>query len=98
MSDHGKGSETARAGAFRASRRRKEGRRTPRLYGRAAFAAAVEDGFTPDELGQVLAGRRIVDAFPVWGDESVATYATRTVCEMMMAYVAQDIPIQHGAN
>ncbi len=83
--------ETAHWGAIAGSFRSRDKHRAPRLYGRAAFAAAVEDGFTPDEVGRVLAGRRVVDAFPVWSDETVATYAHRAVSEMMMAYVLQDV-------
>jgi hypothetical protein len=90
--------DVALSGALAASVRRGQRYPVPRLYGRAAFAAAVEDGFTPDEVGRVLAGRRVVDAFPVWGGESVSSYAHRAVSEMMMAYVAQDDLAQDFAN
>lgn len=65
-------------------------RRVRRTYGQAAFAAAVENGLMPDELGQVLAGRSVVEAFPVGGNESVADYAYRAVAEMMVAYLRHD--------
>lgn len=94
MRDDDRRSDTARPRLLAAALPGREKHRIPRLYGLAASAAALEDGFTPDEIGQVLAGRRIVDAFPVLGNESVATYAHRAVCEMMTAYVAQDIPAQ----
>lgn len=58
-----------------------------RLYGRAAVAAAIENGLMPGELGEVLGGRRVVEAFPVDGDESVVSYADRAVAEMMVAYL-----------
>lgn len=80
--------------AFVQGFRNHERRRIPCIYSRAAFAEAVEDGFTPDELGQILAGRRVVDAFPVWADENISSYARRAVSEIMMAYVAQDTAMQ----
>lgn len=58
-----------------------------RTYGRAAFSTAVDDGLLPDEIRQILAGRRIVDAFPVRRGESPPAYAVRTVAEMMVAYL-----------
>ncbi|WP_375456600.1 hypothetical protein [uncultured Methylobacterium sp.] len=58
-----------------------------RAYGQAAFATAIDDGLMPDEVRQILAGRRIVDAFPVRWGESVPAYAARTVAEMMVAYL-----------
>lgn len=57
------------------------------LYGRAAVAAAIKNGLMPEELGEVLGGRRVVEAFPVDGGESVAAYANRAVAEMMVAYL-----------
>ena len=56
-------------------------------YGHAAFVTAIDDGLMPDEVRQILAGRRIVDAFPVRWGESVPAYAERTVGEMMVAYL-----------
>lgn len=90
MRDYVTQDDTARSGHLAGASGREEWLRIPRIYGRAAVAAAVEDGFTPDEVGRVLAGRRVTDAFPIWGEESVANYAHRAVSEMMMAYVAQD--------
>lgn len=66
-------------------------RNVRRLYGRAAVAAAIENGLMPDELGEVLGGRRVVEAFPVDGGESVAAYAHRAVAEMMVAYLRHDV-------
>lgn len=62
-----------------------------RCYGRAAFTAAIENGLMPHELSEVLAGRSVVEAFPVAGRESVADYAHRAVAEMMVAYVSQPL-------
>ena len=62
-----------------------------RLYGRAAVAAAIENGLMPEELGEVLGGRRVVEAFPVDGGESVAAYAHRAVAEMMVAYLRHGV-------
>ena len=61
-----------------------------RDYGRAAFATAVDDGLMPDEVRGILAGRRIVDAFPVRRGESPPAYAGRAVAEMMVAYLAHE--------
>ena len=61
-----------------------------RDYGRAAFATAVDDGLMPDEVRDILAGRRIVDAFPVRRGESPPAYAGRAVAEMMVAYLARE--------
>lgn len=61
-----------------------------RKYGRAAFATAIGDGLMPDEVRGILAGRRIVDAFPVRRGESPPAYAGRAVAEMMVAYLASD--------
>lgn len=97
MNDRDGQGDTTRSDAFVEGFNGYERHRIPRIYGRAAFAAAVEDGFMPDELGQVLAGRRIVDAFPIFADESVSTYARRAVSEMMMAYVALDVAMQDVA-
>lgn len=58
-----------------------------RAYGRAAFEAALENGLMPEELGEVLRGRRVVEAFPVETDESIDDYAHRAVSEMMVAYL-----------
>lgn len=63
------------------------GRRLRRSYGRAAYRAAVENGLMPEELSELLAGRSIVEAFPVAGRESVTDYADRAVAEMMVAYL-----------
>lgn len=62
-----------------------------RSYGRAAFDAAIENGLMPRELSEVLAGRSVVEAFPVAGRESVADYAHRAVAEMMVAYLSQPL-------
>ncbi|MCJ2037279.1 hypothetical protein [Methylobacterium sp. J-068] len=62
-----------------------------RSYGRAAVAAAIENGMLPHELSGVLAGRRVVEAFPVASRESVTDYAVRAVAEMMVAYLSQPI-------
>jgi hypothetical protein len=59
-----------------------------RAYGRAAVAAAIENGLMPEELSEVLGGRRVVEAFPVDGGESVNDYAHRAVAEMMVAYLS----------
>lgn len=59
-----------------------------RTYGRAAVAAAIENGLMPEELSELLAGRRVVEAFPVDGGESVSDYAHRAVAEMMVAYLS----------
>lgn len=61
-----------------------------RHYGRAAFATAIDDGLMPDEVRGILAGRRIVDAFPVRRGESPPAYAGRAVAEMMVAYLASE--------
>ena len=66
-------------------------RRARRSYGRAAVAAAIENGLLPDELSEILAGRRVVEAFPVGWRESVSDYADRAVAEMMVAYLSQPI-------
>ena len=63
-----------------------------RAYGRAALASAVDDGLMPDEVRGILAGRRIVDAFPVRRGESPPAYAGRAVAEMMVAYLAGEAP------
>ncbi|MCK2054202.1 hypothetical protein [Methylobacterium sp. 37f] len=62
-----------------------------RSYGRAAAEAAIENGLLPHELSALLAGRRVVEAFPVAGRESLADYADRAVAEMMVAYVSQPL-------
>lgn len=62
-----------------------------RSYGRTAAEAAIENGMLPHELSEVLAGRSIVDAFPVAGRESVSDYADRAVAEMMVAYLSQPL-------
>ncbi len=77
-------SEFGTAGAFAT-------RSLRRHYGRAAFTAAIENGLMPDELSEVLAGRSVVEAFPVAGRESVVDYAHRAVAEMMVAYVSQPL-------
>ena len=43
----------------------------------------------PSELSEVLAGRSVVEAFPVARRESVDDYADRAVAEMMVAYLSQ---------
>lgn len=62
-----------------------------RSYGRAAAAAAIENGMLPHELSEVLAGRSVVEAFPIAGRESVADYADRAVAEMMVVYLSQPL-------
>lgn len=56
-------------------------------HGRAALASALDDGLMPDEVAEILAGRRIVDAFPVRWGESPSAYAARAVAEMMVVYL-----------
>lgn len=54
---------------------------------RAALASSFDDGLMPDEVARILAGRRVVEAFPVrWGESSEA-YASRAVSEMFVAYL-----------
>ena len=62
-----------------------------RSYGRAAAAAAIANGLLPHELAEVLAGRSVVEAFPVAWRESVSDYADRAVAEMMVAYLSQPV-------
>jgi hypothetical protein len=70
----------------------REGARSRRrTYGQAAFSTATDDGLMPDEIRQILAGRRIVDAFPVQLGESPLAYAARAVAEMMVAYLREDL-------
>ena len=66
-------------------------RSTRRSYGRAAVAAAIENGMLPGELSEVLAGRSVVEAFPVAGHESVSDYAERAVAELMVAYLSHPL-------
>lgn len=54
---------------------------------RAALASALDDGLMPDEVAQILAGRRVAEAFPVRRGESPEAYASRTVSEMFVAYL-----------
>ena len=54
---------------------------------RAAREAALDDGLLSEEVDEMLAGRRIVDAFPVRRGESPPAYAVRAVAEMMVAYM-----------
>lgn len=63
------------------------GRSSVSLHDRAARAAALDDGLLSEEVDEVLAGRRIVDAFPVRRGESPPAYAVRAVAEMMVAYL-----------
>lgn len=70
------------------------GMRWPRAPGsrsgdhdRAALASALDDGLMPDEVAGILAGRRVVDAFPVQRGESPSVYAARAVAEMMVVYL-----------
>ncbi len=56
-------------------------------YERAALANAFEDGLMPDEVQQILAGRRIAEAFPVRWGESPEAYASRAVSEMFVSYL-----------
>jgi hypothetical protein len=61
--------------------------KTSRLHESAALASAFDDGLMPDDVSQILAGRRIVEAFPVRWGESPETYASRAVSEMFVAYL-----------
>lgn len=61
--------------------------RTPPPYEQAALANALDDGLMPDEVMQILAGRRIAEAFPVRWGESPEAYASRAVSEMFVAYL-----------
>ncbi len=56
-------------------------------YERAALANAFEDGLMPDEVRQILAGRRVAEAFPVRWGESPEAYASRAVAEMFVTYL-----------
>lgn len=56
-------------------------------HAQAAREAALDDGLLSEEVDEVLAGRRIVDAFPVRRGESPPAYAVRAVAEMMVAYL-----------
>ncbi|AWN39112.1 hypothetical protein DK427_18940 [Methylobacterium radiodurans] len=56
-------------------------------HGRAALAAALDDGLLSEEVDAILAGRRVVEAFPVRWGETPPAYATRAVAEMMAAYL-----------
>ncbi|MCJ2126311.1 hypothetical protein [Methylobacterium sp. J-077] len=56
-------------------------------HGRAALANALDEGLMADEVEQILDGRTIIDAFPVWRGESPADYAARAVAEMFVAYL-----------
>ncbi|GJD80119.1 hypothetical protein [Methylobacterium gregans] len=58
-----------------------------RDHGRAALAAALDDGLLSEEVDAILDGRRVVEAFPVRWGESPPAYATRAVAEMMAAYL-----------
>lgn len=57
------------------------------LHDRAAWATALDDGLLSEEIRGVLAGRRMVDAFPVRRGEKPQAYAARAVAEMMVAYL-----------
>ena len=56
-------------------------------HGRAALANALDEGLMADEVDQILDGREIVDAFPVWRGETPSDYAARAVAEMFVAYL-----------
>lgn len=56
-------------------------------YERAALASAIEDGLMPDEVLQILAGRRVAEVFPVRWGESPEAYASRAVSEMFVSYL-----------
>lgn len=56
-------------------------------YERAALASAVEEGLMPDEVMQILAGRKVAEAFPVRWGESPEAYASRAVAEMFVSYL-----------
>lgn len=58
-----------------------------RDHGRAALAAALDDGLLSEEVDAILAGRRVVEAFPVRWGEAPPAYATRAVAEMMAVYL-----------
>jgi hypothetical protein len=57
-------------------------------HDRAAWESALEDGLMDEEIRQVLAGRRMVDAFPVRFREPPQAYAARAVAEMMVVYLS----------
>lgn len=61
--------------------------RTHPRYERAALTSAFEDGLMPDEVLQILAGRRVAEAFPVRWGESPEAYASRAVSEMFVSYL-----------
>ncbi|MGU3539717.1 hypothetical protein [Methylobacterium sp. A54F] len=61
--------------------------RPDRTHGSAALAAALDDGLLSEEVEQILAGRRMVEAFPVRRGETPPAYAVRAVAEMMVAYL-----------
>jgi hypothetical protein len=65
---------------------------TPQPFRAHVPDAAIDDGLMPDEVRGILAGRRIVDAFPVRRGESPPAYAGRAVAEMMVAYLASETP------
>ena len=56
-------------------------------HGYAALANALDEGLMADEVSQILGGRGMIDAFPVWRGESPAEYAARAVAEMFVAYL-----------
>jgi hypothetical protein len=56
-------------------------------YELAARAAALDDGLLSEEVDQILADRRMVEAFPVRRGETPPAYAVRAVAEMMVAYL-----------
>ncbi|WP_336492528.1 hypothetical protein [Methylobacterium nigriterrae] len=58
------------------------------LHDRAAWATALDDGLLSEEIRQVLAGRRMLDAFPIRFGENPQAYATRAVAEMIVAYLS----------
>ena len=60
-------------------------------YSRAAYDAAIENGLLPEELDEVLAGRRVTDAFPIEDREALAGYVSRAVAEIMVAYICRSI-------
>lgn len=56
-------------------------------HGRAALANALDEGLMADEVVQILGGRGVIEAFPVWRGESPEDYAARAVAEMFVVYL-----------
>jgi hypothetical protein len=61
--------------------------RSSAAHERAALASAIDGGLLPDEVTQILGGRRVAEAFPVRWGETPGAYASRAVSEMFVAYL-----------